>query len=86
MDYKIWLQEKIAEEIGGEAKNVFPDEDFENFNLDSLAMVSLSFEIEKLLGKEISPTVFTEYNTINKLATTVITFSRVAFSIFVCKH
>ncbi len=67
MDLKFWLQEKIAEEAGVEPDEISCEEEFNQFDLDSLALVSLSFELETLLNREISPTVFTEFNTINKL-------------------
>ncbi len=67
MNIKLWLQEKIAEETGIPTSEVLCDVEFENFNLDSLSLISLSFDLETLLEKELSPTLFTEFNTINKL-------------------
>ena len=68
MDHKTWLQEKIAEEAGILPGEVLLDEDFKSYNIDSLSMVSIAFDLETLLGKEISPTIFSEFNTINKLS------------------
>jgi len=67
-DVQVWLQTQIAEEAGIAVNEVSCDEDFENFNLDSLSLVSISFELESRVDLEISPSVFTEFNTINKLA------------------
>ncbi len=67
MDLKEWLQSQIAEEVGADVNEISCDQPFEDFNLDSLSLVSLSFELEKKLETDISPTVFTEFNTINKL-------------------
>jgi acyl carrier protein len=64
-----WLQHQIADEAGIPVANISCDEDFESFKLDSLSMVSISFELESKLNVELSPTVFTEFNTINKLVT-----------------
>lgn len=69
MDIKIWLQEKIAEESGLQLQQVPFNKEFEEFKLDSLSLISLAFDLEKQIGvDEIDPTVFTEYNSINKLA------------------
>ncbi len=68
VDFQNWLKEKIAEETGLAISEVSVEDDFKSFKLDSLSMVSISYELETLIDKEISPTVFTEYNTINKLS------------------
>ena len=68
MDIKILVQKIIAEESGMEIDDVSYDEDFKNFNLDSLSLVSISFELESQIKREINPTIFFEFNTINKLA------------------
>lgn len=68
MNIKEWLIEQIAEETGLKFSEVSCDEDFEKFDLDSLSLVSLSYDLEAKLQKEISPTVFTEFDTINKLS------------------
>ncbi len=70
MDVIDWLQQKIADETGLPLEEVGCEVPFDTFDLDSLATVSLSFEIERKFGiEELNPTVFTEYNSINKLAT-----------------
>lgn len=68
MDIKIWLQEQIAQESGKQIADTSCDEEFENFDLDSLSLVSLSYELETKFDLDIGPTVFTEFNTINKLS------------------
>jgi acyl carrier protein len=67
-DVKEWLQHQIADESGVPVEQISCDENFENFKLDSLSIVSISYELESRINIEISPTVFTEFNTINKLA------------------
>jgi acyl carrier protein len=62
-----WLQKQIAEESGVAMEQISCDDDFENFRLDSLSLVSISYELESRMNIEISPTVFSEFNTINKL-------------------
>jgi acyl carrier protein len=68
MDIKLWLTEQIAEESGLAIGEVSTSTDFEDFDLDSLSLVSLAYDLETLINKELSPTVFTEFNTIDKLA------------------
>jgi acyl carrier protein len=69
MTVENWLILKIADESGLEEKEIDANEPIENFNLDSLSSISIAFEIEKEFNlEEINPTVFTEYNTINKLS------------------
>ncbi len=69
MDTRIWLQQKIADEAGLPAEEIHFDKEFEHFSLDSLSVITLAYELESYTGKElIDPSVFSEYNTINKLA------------------
>ena len=66
-DVKEWLQSKLAEESGVPISDISCDEEFESFQLDSLSFVSISYELESKLDMEVNPTVFSEFNTINKL-------------------
>lgn len=69
MNIHDWLTEKIAEESGISKEEIDGNEALENLELDSLASISIAFDIEKEFNlEEINPSVFTEYNTINKLA------------------
>jgi acyl carrier protein len=64
-----WLQAKIAEEAGMQVEEITLDAPFESFSLDSLSVITLAYELESFTGKEsIDPSVFSEYNTINKLS------------------
>lgn len=67
-EIKNWLVQKIAEESDIQPESVKTDMPIESFNLDSLSMITLSYDLEKVLGKEIDPTVFWQHNTIDKLA------------------
>ncbi|RYY53736.1 MAG: acyl carrier protein [Chitinophagaceae bacterium] len=69
MDTRTVLTELISDETGLASTEIQHDERFENFNMDSLSVVSLAFELEKRTGlQSIEPAVFIEYNTVNKLA------------------
>lgn len=68
MEYKNWLIAQIASEASIEEEEVDCDVTFDQFNLDSLAIVSISFEMESQFQLEnVDPSLFSEYNTINKL-------------------
>lgn len=69
MIVKKWLVNKIAEESGLDKDTINCDEPIGNFDLDSLSSISIAFDIENEYSlDEINPTVFDEFNTINKLA------------------
>ncbi|WP_025741445.1 acyl carrier protein [Aquimarina pacifica] len=68
MSTEQWLKERIAEETDLPIDEISSDQEFTTFNLDSLSILTLAFDLEsKLNVKEIDPTVFSEYNTIKKL-------------------
>ncbi|MDF0692452.1 phosphopantetheine-binding protein [Aquirufa ecclesiirivi] len=68
MEYKNWLIAQIASEASIVEEEVDCDVTFDQFNLDSLAIVSISFEMESQFQLEnVDPSLFSEYNTINKL-------------------
>ncbi|TSE08640.1 acyl carrier protein [Aquimarina algiphila] len=70
MNTKLWLQEKIAEETELPIEEISCDIEFTKFNMDSLSVLTLAFDLESKLNiGEIDPTLFSEYNTINKLVT-----------------
>jgi acyl carrier protein len=62
-----WFKEKIAEESGTAIENIKTDQTFDNFNLDSLSTVTLAYDLEKEIGIDIDPTIFYEFDTIDKL-------------------
>ena len=68
-DIKGWLIDRIANESSIHPTEVDCEKNFEDFHLDSLAAVSMAFDIEKEFGiEELSPTAFTEFSSINRLS------------------
>lgn len=66
---KNWFIEKIADEAGIRVDEVDCDKPFDQYDLDSLSMISLCFEMEDNFKLEnTDPSMLSEYNTINKLA------------------
>lgn len=66
-DVTEWLISKLAEESGDPMDEISLDKPFSEFGLDSLSLMSMSYDLETFLEREISPTVFTEFNTIREL-------------------
>ena len=64
---RTWMIQKVAEEAGIKEDEIDADSPFESFNLDSLSVVSISYDLENFSGKTVDPTVFGEHKTINKL-------------------
>lgn len=67
-EIKSWLIVKIAEESDLKPESIATNVSFESFNLDSLSLITLAFDLETLLGKEIDPTLFWQHNSIDQLA------------------
>lgn len=68
LEIKSWLIEKIAEESDVKPESIATDVPFESYSLDSLSLITLSYDLETLLGKEIDPTMFWQHNSIDELA------------------
>jgi acyl carrier protein len=65
---KNWFIDKIADEANIPKDQVDCDKPFDEYHLDSLAMISMCFEMEDHFKLEnTDPSMLSEYNTINKL-------------------
>jgi acyl carrier protein len=67
-DIVAWLTRRIAQETGLSIDEIEVTSSFANFGLDSRTAVSLSSELEKLLGQELPPTLIWDFPTINDVA------------------
>lgn len=68
MEIRDWLIQQIASEASILEEDVDCDMPFDQFNLDSLSIVSITFELESHFQlSNADPSIFTEYNSINKL-------------------
>jgi acyl carrier protein len=64
-----WLVQAISVELEIPKESISLDEPFETLNLDSLSILTIAFDLEEKFNiEELSPTVFSEFNTINKLS------------------
>ncbi|MBY0434476.1 MAG: hypothetical protein K2U26_10235 [Cyclobacteriaceae bacterium] len=68
IDIREWLQQKISIESGNPIELISMDAEFESFKLDSLSLLSISYDLENEVNIEITPSDLTEFNTINKLS------------------
>lgn len=63
-----WLIERIASLSASRADAIGIDRPFADFALDSALVISVTNELSRWLGKELSVTLFWEYPTIEELA------------------
>jgi len=67
-EIKDWLVKRLARRLQTEPERIDPDKPFAAFGLDSLALLTLAADLEKWLGRTISPTFLYEAPTIKALA------------------
>jgi acyl carrier protein len=63
-----WLIKKVATALSLSPDQIDPRETFSSFGLDSRTAVSLSGDLERWLGRRLSPTLVWDYPTIDALA------------------
>jgi acyl carrier protein len=63
-----WLTAWIARKANLDPATLDRDQQFTDFGLDSLMAVSMSGELETLLGRTLSPSIAWEYPTIGELS------------------
>ena len=63
-----WLVDRIAQQMQKDVTAVDAHESFDRFGLDSIALVSISGELEDWLGQPVSPTLLYSYPTIASLS------------------
>ncbi|MEE2781456.1 MAG: SDR family NAD(P)-dependent oxidoreductase [Planctomycetota bacterium] len=63
-----WLVDRIAQQMHKDVSAIDVHESFDRFGLDSIALVSISGELEDWLGQPVSPTLLYSYPTIAALS------------------
>lgn len=63
-----WVTDWIARKANLDVATMHRDKQFTDFGLDSLMAVTLSGELETLLGRTLSPSIAWEYPTIGELS------------------
>jgi len=72
-----WLIRKIADATGMSIDEINIDTTFADFGLDSRTAVSMSAELERLIGRELPPTLIWDYPTIKEVSKHLIELSSV---------
>lgn len=62
-----WFLKKIAEETGQKSSEISLADPIESYRLDSLSSISLTQDLEDLVGFYIEPNIFSEFETINEI-------------------
>jgi acyl carrier protein len=63
-----WLVERVAKAVGVDARQIDVDARFADHGLDSVAMLTLTGELETLLGRQLDATLLFEFPSIAKLS------------------
>ena len=63
-----WLVERVATLLQHKPTEIDMEKDLLKYGLDSMAAVTITGDLEDWLGREISPTLPYEFNTISKLS------------------
>lgn len=63
-----FISERIAQWLGTSAEEVDRRVDFTDYSLDSVALASISGELEVHLGRRLPPSLLWEYPTIERLS------------------
>jgi acyl carrier protein len=66
-DLTQWLVRKIADATGMPPDEIDQETTFADFGLDSRTAVAMSAELEKMLGRELPPTLIWDYPTIKEV-------------------
>lgn len=60
-----WFKQKLSEETGSSKDEILLDAPIESYRLDSLSAISLTQDLEDLVGFYIEPNIFSEFETID---------------------
>ena len=63
-----WLSERLAKQLGTDAKAIDTQKSFEEYGLDSMFAVKVTGELEKIVELRLSPALLFENTCINDVA------------------
>ena len=61
---RLWFVQKVSEESGLERSMIYDREPFSRYGLTSMQAVTITGDLERMLGRRISPTLLWENPTI----------------------
>lgn len=65
----LWLKEQIGKESNTVPNQIKSTDSIARFGIDSVVLVTIAVDLEAFVGKEIDPTIFYEFDTIEELST-----------------
>jgi acyl carrier protein len=68
----LWLKEQMAREGEMSLDQIKPTDSIARFGIDSVVLVTIAVDLEAYVGKEIDPTIFYEFDTIEELSTYIV--------------
>lgn len=67
-----WLKEQFGRESNLPSNQIKSSDSIASFGIDSVVLVTIAVDLEEFLGKEIEPTIFYEFDTIEELSIYII--------------
>lgn len=67
-----WLKEQFGRESNLAPNQIKSKDSIARFGIDSIVLVTIAVDLEEFLGKEIDPTIFYEFDTIEALSTYIV--------------
>ena len=67
-----WLKEQMARESETPLDQIKSTDSIARFGIDSVVLVTIAVDLEAFVGREIDPTIFYEFDTIEELSTYIV--------------
>ena len=67
-----WLKEQISRESETPLDQIKSTDSIARFRIDSVVLVTIAVDLEAFVGREIDPTIFYEFDTIEELSTYIV--------------
>lgn len=64
----LWLKERFCKACKVATNQIESTDSISSFGIDSVVLVTIAVDLEEFLGKEIDPTIFYEFDTIEALS------------------
>ena len=68
----LWLKEQMARESKMPLDQIKSTDSIARFRIDSVVLVMIAVDLEAFVGREIDPTIFYEFDTIEELSTYIV--------------
>lgn len=68
----VWLKEQMSRESEVSPDQIKSTDSIARFGIDSVVLVTIAVDLEAYIGREIDPTIFYEFDTIEELSTYIV--------------